>query len=63
MSKTKLVFHRYTTGTKKSIWNTIKWLNEKTRLTNYNQVDGDISNMDYDPNKKLYIEIKVYEYE
>jgi len=58
----KLVFHRYTTGTKRSFWNIIEWLNSKTKLTHYDEVI-DIIDKKYDKDKKLYIEIKVYEYE
>lgn len=58
----KLIFHRYTTGVKKTIWNIVEYLNNRTKLTHYDEVI-DIIDKNYDPDKKLYIEIKVWEYE
>lgn len=57
----KTVFHRYTTGKKEDIINTILLLDQSTRLTNYDET-MDLKDRDFDPDKKLYIEIKIVEY-
>ena len=60
MEKDKIVFHRYTTGLKKDILPVILRLDEFTELTDYDEVI-DIKERDFPDDKKLYIEIKVFE--
>lgn len=57
----KTVFHRYTTGKKEDILPTILLLDQSIRLTNYDET-MDLKDRDFDPDKKLYIEIKIVEY-
>ena len=58
----KIVFHRYTTGKKENIIPIIQLLDQSTKLTNYDEII-DLKDFNFDKEKKLYIEIKVVEYQ